>query len=311
MWRVFFFTKLMHYTKPSLTFAQQAQRLIARGLIVSDQNLLLDRLSAVSYYRLSAYWYPFKQPDETFQPGTTFEMVWRRYTFDRQLRLLVMDAVERIEVTLLRTLMVEQFSLKHGAFGHVNKANFSPEFTTNAHARLLTEIKAATDQSKEVFVDHFFQKYTLEPYLPLWMASEIMSFGQLFTFFRYLDRTEKQMIAHRFNLYPPVLESWLHTLLYIRNLCAHHARLWNRELAIRPKIPAQRHHPDWHQPTQVENTRVFAVLTLARFLLQEIAPQSEWCDRLFALLDKYPDIPLRAMGFPTRWKESPIWRNTL
>jgi len=99
------------------------------------------------------------------------------------------------------------------------------------------------------------------------------------------------------------------------NLCTianlHYARLWNRELAIRPKIPDKRHHPNWHQPTSIDNTRVFAVLTLSRFLLQEIAPQSEWCDRLFALLDKYPDIPLIAMGFPTRWKELPIWRRTL
>ena len=310
MWRVFFFTKLMRYTKPPLTFTQQAQRLIARGLIVSDQNLLLDRLSAVSYYRLSAYWHPFKQLDETFQPGTTFETVWRRYTFDRQLRLLVMDAVERIEVTILRTLMVEQFALKYGAFGYLDKANFSPSFPNDEYTRLLAEIAATTKRSREVFVEHFFQKYTHESHLPLWMAVEIMSFGQLLTFFRHLNHAEKKSLAHRFDLHPPVLESWLHTLNYIRNLCAHHARLWNRELAIRPKIPEKRHLLAWHQPVKVENARIFAVLTLCRFLLQEIAPQSEWQTRLVALLNKYPDIPLVSMGFPRRWEESPIWINT-
>lgn len=299
----------MYYTKPPLTFAQQAQRLIDRGMVVANQNLLLQRLRVVSYYRLSAYWYPFKRADDTFQPGTTFETIWRRYTFDRQLRLLVMDAVERIEVALLRTLMVEQFALNYGAFGYLNKANFSPDFSAAAHTRLLTEIQAATRQSKELFVAHFFTKYTSEPALPLWMAAEIMSFGQLYTFFCNLDRAEKQTIAHALNLFPPVLESWLHTLLYIRNLCAHHARLWNRELAIRPRIPAKRHHPEWHQPTAIENTRVFAVLTLARFLLQKIAPQSEWRKRLFALLDQYPDIPLPLMGFPERWQESSIWHS--
>lgn len=301
----------MHYHKPPLTFAQQTQRLLDRGMIVADRNLLLTRLSAVSYYRLSAYWHPFKQPDDTFQPGTTFEAVWRRYTFDRQLRLLVIDAVERIEVTILRTLMVEQFALQYGPFGYLHKANFNPKFPPAAHARLLAEIQAATQQSKEEFVEHFTRKYTSEPALPLWMAAEIMSFGQLFTFFRYLDRAEQQSIAQRFNLYPPVLESWLFSLLYIRNLCAHHARLWNRELAISPRIPAKRHHPDWHQPTAIDNRRVFVILTLARYLLQEIAPQSEWCKRLFALLAKYPDIPLHAMGFPTHWEASPIWRDAV
>lgn len=305
----FFLTEFMHYTKSPLTFTQQAQRLIDRGMIVSDHNLLIERLSAVSYYRLSAYWHPFKQADDRFQPGTTFEMIWRRYTFDRQLRLLLIDAVERIEVTILRTLMVEQFSLKHGAFGYVDIANFSPEFKPQDHARLVSEIQTAKTQSKEVFVAHFSLKYTSEPYLPLWMAAEIMSFGQLFTFFRYLDRSEKQTIARRLNLFPPVLESWLHTLLYIRNLCAHHARLWNRELAIRPKIPDKRHLPDWHRPTPVDNTRIFSVLTLARFLLREIAPQSEWSNRLFALLGKYSDIPLNAMGFPPGWQASPIWQS--
>lgn len=310
MWRVFFFMELMRYTKPPLTFAQQAQRLIDRGMIVSDYNLLIERLSAVSYYRLSAYWYPFKQPDETFQRGTTFEMVWRRYTFDRQLRLLVMDAVERIEVTILRTLMVEQFALQYGAFGHLAKANFSPSFPNDEYMRLLTEIEATTKRSREVFVEHFFQKYASEPHLPLWMAAEIMSFGQLLTFFRHLNYTEKKSLAHRFDLHPPVLESWLHTLNYIRNLCAHHGRLWNRELAIRPKIPEKRHLPAWHQPIRVENARIFAVLTLCRFLLEEIAPQSEWHKRLLSLIDKYPDIPLVIMGFPQRWEESTIWKNT-
>ena len=112
----------MNYTKPALSFEQQAQRLIDRGLIAPDKTILVTHLKAVNYYRLSAYWYPFKRIDsgsgnERFVPNTTFEMIWRRYTFDRELRLLVMDAVEHVEVAILRTRMVEQFTQLHGPFG--------------------------------------------------------------------------------------------------------------------------------------------------------------------------------------------------
>ena len=112
----------MKYTKPSLTFTEQADQLLSRGMVTADRETLITHLGNVSYYRLSAYWYPFREPDETLKPGTTFEMVWRRYTFDRQLRLLVMDAIERVEVAV-RTRLTNAFTLKYGAFGHLNPAN--------------------------------------------------------------------------------------------------------------------------------------------------------------------------------------------
>src|SRR4030066_957983 len=111
----------MRYTKPALSFEQQAKLLLDRGLIAPNKEVLVKRLSTVNYYRLSAYWYIFKKTDpvsgnEYFAPGTTFEMIWRRYTFDRELRLLVMRAIEHVEVAILRTQLVEYFTLLHGPF---------------------------------------------------------------------------------------------------------------------------------------------------------------------------------------------------
>ncbi|HMN00389.1 MAG TPA: Abi family protein [Anaerolineales bacterium] len=303
----------MNYTKPALSFEQQAQRLIERGLIVPDKAALVSRLKAVNYYRLSAYWYPFKRIDpvsgeEGFLPNTDFETIWRRYTFDRELRLLVMDAVERVEVSILRTRLVEQFTLLHGPFGYTDIKNFSPRFSPFDHARLLSELDEAVNRSKEEFVGRFRGKYSSEPRLPLWMASEVMTFGQMFTLFRNLHRNEQQSLSKQFNLYPPALVSWLHTLNFIRNACAHHARLWNRELPIRPQIPEQRHNPEWHTPFQFDNRRMFSVLSLLRYLLGTIDPQSDWQSRFVTLLLTYPEIPLNWMGMPKNWKESPIWK---
>jgi len=303
----------MKYTKPALSFEQQAQRLIDRGLVVQEKIELIRHLSGVNYYRLSAYWYPFKQIDpvngeERFAPNTTFEIIWRRYTFDRQLRLLIMDVVERVEVAVLRTLMVEQFTLLHGPFGYCDLKNFSPRFNQVDYKRLLTEIDDSVNRSKEEFISRFQGKYTGEPRLPLWMVTEVVTFGHLFTFYRNLNRTEQKTLSSAFDLYPPVLESWLHTLNFIRNACAHHSRLWNRILPIRPQLPDQRHHPEWYSPVEFDNLHIFAVLTLLRYLLRFINPQSEWQVQLENLLAEYPEIPLSWMGFPSNWQDSPIWK---
>ncbi len=300
----------MKYTKPALSFEQQAQRLLDRGLIAPDKAELSQRLSVVNYYRLSAYWYPFKRIDpvtgqEHFAPGTTFEVIWRRYTFDHHLRLLVMDAIERVEVAILRTRMVEQFTLRYGPFGYCESVNFNPKLD---HARLVREIDDAVTRSKEEFVQRFRRKYTGEAHLPLWMAAEVMTFGQLFTFFRYLHRSEKKQLARAFDLYPPVLESWLHTLSFARNACAHYARLWNRQIPIRPRLPDERHRPEWHHPVRIDNRRVFAILTILNYLLVRITPQTSWSSRLSDLLQAYDEIPIDQMGFPDDWRESPLWQ---
>jgi len=297
----------MNYGKPALSFEQQADQLLQRGL-QADRRSLIEALSRVSYYRLSAYWHPFKRPDDSFQPGTSFDRIWRRYTFDRQLRLLLMDALERVEVAVLRTLMVEQHARRYGPFGYRQAASFRPEYVGPDHHRLVAEIDEATKRSRELFVAHFLAKYTSEPGLPLWMAAEVASFGTLFTFYRYLNLTEQKQLSNQLGLPANVLHTWLFCLNYIRNLCAHHSRLWNRELAIRPLIPARKNAPDWHTPTTPDNRRVFAVLTLLRWLLQRIASRSQWPDRVRGLLRQYPDIPLLLAGFPAGWETSPIWK---
>ncbi len=146
----------MRYTKASISFEGQAQLLIDRGLIGIDKPTLTQHLSSVSYYRLSAYWYPFKcinpvSGDEYFAPNTTFKKIWRRYTFDRELRLLVMDAIEHIEVAILRTRMVEQFTRNHGPFGYCNRDNFNPNFTQSNFNRLMDGINGGVNRSKEDF----------------------------------------------------------------------------------------------------------------------------------------------------------------
>jgi abortive infection bacteriophage resistance protein len=293
------------FTKPPLTYEQQADLLLARGL-VADKAELIQRLTSVSYYRLCAYWYPFKRPDNSFEPGTTFESVWRRYTFDRQLRLIVMDAIERVEITL-RTGLAYELTHQFGPFAQLDAAAF-PSIPPHERQRLLDVLHDNALHSREAFVEHFRRTYDEFPDLPLWAAVETTTFGQMFTIYRNCGKHVQRDIAASLHLTGKVLFSWLLTLNYVRNLCAHHARLWNRELALKPIIPYERRDARWHGANPIQNNRVFVVITLLRFLLSESAPQSHWKGRLYSLFDRYPEIPLSGMGIPNDWRNHVLWQ---
>lgn len=250
--------KQQPYLKPSLSFDQQADRLIERGLI-ADKSKLVEILSNVSYYHLSAYIYPFKiDNSDKLQPGTTLEQIYRRYRFDRQLRCLVLDALERIETAL-----------------------------------------------KTKIVNIFTQQYD-EADLPFWMAAELLTFGSVLTMFRKMHRSIQQQIANEFGVPIVIMESWLLTLNHVRNICAHHARLWNRRLGVRPQIPNTKKHPEW---TSVKNDKPFVVLLMLSQFLRKCAPCSEWRKRIEDLTDEYSDLPLNCMDFPENWKKHVLWRS--
>jgi abortive infection bacteriophage resistance protein len=164
------------------------------------------------------------------------------------------------------------------------------------------------DSSKEVFVAHFRNQYGGDhTYMPVWVATEIMTFGNVLTMYQGAPNPIKMKIAAPLGIHDAVLSSWLLALNTIRNICAHHSRLWNRKLGNMPMIPKQKNDPNWHVPIVVGNDRVFGVLTILKYCLDRIAPQSSWSERLFELLDSYPEIPLSSMGFPQNWKSCPIW----
>jgi len=106
-----------------------------------------------------------------------------------------------------------------------------------------------------------------------------------------------------------MLQSWLGALNVIRNICAHHGRLWNRELGYKPYIPQKQKYPQWHDPVSVPNNRIFAILTILKYLLNRVAPTSHWDQRLYKLLADYPEISTATMGFPKKWEKIEIWKN--
>ncbi|MDF1554441.1 MAG: Abi family protein [Deferrisomatales bacterium] len=296
----------MKFTKPPLTFEQQADLLLGRGL-VADRDTLIQRLKAVNYYRLSGYLYEFRDnPGDGYQAGTTLDAVWRRYTFDRRLRVLIMDVIERIEVST-RTHLAYHFAHTHGPFAYTSNKNL-PHLNTGYHQKWLRILKDETDRSKEPFVQHFFRVYgDQHPRLPIWVLVEITSFGSTMSFLRGVEAAIKQQVAREYGIPDAVLLSWMLALNETRNACAHHARLWNRNLGYQVKLPLHRKYPEWHEPVTISNNDTFAILTICRYLLGKIAPQSNWKGRLADLIAEYPELPPSGMGFPENWQASPLW----
>ncbi|MHA4739170.1 Abi family protein [Dyadobacter sp. MSC1_007] len=295
-----------HYTKQALSFDQQLKLLIQRGLIIENPDKTLHLLESVSYYRLSAYWHPFlaDKQNHLFKAGSKFENIFSLYCFDRELRSLIISEVEKIEIAV-RAKMIYVLSRKFGPFGYQNPSLYKDhqKFRVQLMSKLMDEYK----RSDEEFIKAFKTRY-IELLPPSWMAMEIISFGTLSKLFSGLKPgKEKREIAGHFGLTDTVFGNWLHCLVYLRNICAHHSRLWNRVLSIRPQIPLSPRRP-YIVNTNVSSDRTYYVLCMIRYLLQSVNPNSGFVGKLKQLLNKYPSANLQAMGFPLSWQNESFWQ---
>lgn len=302
----------MNYEKQALSFKDQADRLISRGLHAPPEELI-RRLEAVSYYRLSGYLFPFRQnQSDQFLPETTLTKVWDRYCFDRRLRVLLLDAIERVEVAV-RTQLVYLFTHAHGPFAYTTEENF-PNLKVKEYIDWRASLISESSRSKEPFTKHFYTKYgDSHKNLPLWMLSELMSMGSLLTFYRGVDKSIRSDVARHFNMPEELLLTWLRSLYAARNLCAHHARLWNRTLGYAPGLPHKNKFPDWHikdatGKNLLTNNRSGILIFICLHFLRQISPTSCWKSRIEELFLQYPEIPFSEMGWPSDWQSHPLWQ---
>ena len=215
----------------------------------------------------------------------------------------MLDAIERVEICI-RTELVYLLAHTQGPFGFLDSANL-PGISPEKHAELVEQLQTECGRSRDQFIEHFRQSYGGDHELPpYWMVTELMTFGALLTLFRGSPSAVKKQIAARFGATDTVFQSWLIALNGVRNICAHHGRLWNRELGYKPKIPKK--DARWHDPVEVAHDRVFGMLTVMMLLLTDIAPRSRWPARLRALLSECSEIPLPLMGFPEGWERCQI-----
>jgi len=300
-----FLGEAMNYNKPPRTYDEQLRILESRGLVVANRAFALHCLEHCNYYRISAYRFELTlagNPDQ-FLPGTTFEQLWGLYCFDRQLRVLVNEAVKRLEISV-RSHWAYVLGHAHGAQAYEDPAVFrDPRRHTSALGKLDEEI----GRSHEVFVSHFRQQYGMNR-PPIWAACEVMSFGLMGRFYENIKRDrDRKAISRIYGLSPENLKSLLEHAAYVRNLCAHHARLWNRRFTITVGLP-QNHPVDLVDSVNpAEDRRIYNTLVLLAHVVDIVEPQNHWAHRLLALLRTQQMPVTQHMGFPADWATRPIW----
>ena len=302
------------YTKHALSIAEQVRLAQSRGLDVGDHRTAETIFEKIGYYRLSGYWYPFKQEGDRFENGATLEQIVKFYEFDRKFRLLVLNALEKIEIHL-RTLITEVIAHDFGPFGHENSDNFRDDFGTNRvlnsplspHEYWIEKLHQEAQRSSENFIKHYQARYTDFPRIPIWMAVEIMSFGTLSKCFQGLRVDQQRNISKVFNVHHSVLHNWIHSLSYVRNVCAHHSRLWNRALSVRAQAP--RNDDNFMRSHYKNQHGVYLVVLILRHLTMENLGANDWAKAMVELLKTWDSEPrwLNAMGMPVEWKGHPFW----
>lgn len=319
------------YARPWKSFADQLELLKARGLHVHDEVRTLAWLQRVGYYRLSAYWYPFRvfrhEQDaatgvirsvrtDDFMPETTFSDALNLYLFDRKLRGLLIDALERIEVSL-RVEVAYRLG-KSDTFAHLHEKSFHPTFRNRldprtgmtAFAGWQQKHQGLVQRSKEDFVKHYREKHG--PDMPIWVAIEVWDFGAVSQLLSMMNVPDQQDIAARYgDVDWKVFASWVRALSYLRNLVAHHSRVWNRNMVSYPTPPSAA-WPAWGGAFEGRRellTKPFLQLAVVRHLVSVICPGSRWPDRMAAHLAEFPlqtskrQLSVSDMGAPDGWEK--------
>lgn len=307
-----------------------------RGLIITDRSSAKACLERIGYYRLSGYWYPLRKSristnpvtgrpildskgkettivEETFRPGVCFQDAMDLYVFDKKLRLIFLDAIERIEVAL--RVDIALLLGKRSPYAHRDPRQLDPRFgtsgTPSGFEKWLSKLDLLFERSSEQFVKHFKTKYH-GSHPPIWIAVELWDFGMLSVLVSGMKVSDQQRLATKYGLSTPsLLTGFVRNINNIRNICAHHSRLWNRSPADRVPRPRQGQIPNLDHLSESSYSRVYATAAVMQHLLRSINPATSWPTRLKDHMTTLPSasgIDLSQAGFPSDWTEMPLWK---
>lgn len=298
------------FTKPAKTIDEQLEILQERGLIISKPKQAKKYLQNISYYRLGEYWFVMQSDKEQhiFKPNSRFEDVIALYNFDAELRILLFDVIEKIEISL-RTKLIYHLSLEYDPWWF---QNFDLFIDSKALVKTLSALEQEIERTKENAIKNHFKKHKDDKrFPPAWKSLEQTSFGSLSKLYGNLKHTtkSKDAIAKEFGaVNHTYLPSWLQSIAQIRNFCAHHSRLWNKNLPGTVKLLSKPPN-NWVKdvPKQHEFSKLYIHLCLMKYLLNTIKP-NDFTDRLSALFEKYPNVDPDALGMKPNWQSEELWQ---
>ena len=327
---------MAEYMKPWLSVEAQIARLADRGVEIPDAASCEQILRAVGYYRLTGYLYPFRESERyidgegsskirvlnRYRVGTSIKAAADLIDFDRRLRMLVLDGIERIEVSL--RMQIGYALGRSSPFSHLVPETFVGAFTEpqasitgellpSKHDTWIERLRERQSGSDEAFVTHFRDNYGGQ--MPIWALTEIMELGQLSRLYTGLNRALSSEIAAAYNVpSKKIMASWIASLNYVRNVSAHHARLYNRKLVTAPRraprgqVPLLDHLKD--ETSSKEIFGLYNVLAIMAFLLRSIEPDGSWANNAAALIKSFPNtetVTISSLGVPGPWADLDLW----
>lgn len=295
--------------KPARNIADQIQLLKDRGMLFRDEALALHFLKNISYYRLKGYWWDMQQDriTHTFTPNTYFESVVERYNFDRHLRLILFDAVERIEIAL-RTKIIYHLSISYGATWYLDSNLFVEH---NKHVEHINHLQREFGYSQEIFIKDHKRKHP-DTNAEAWKIMEIASMGTLSKFYKNINHQlpEKSLIAKEMGLnLHSELSSWLEAIVYVRNIIAHHSRLWSRNMVKRPIDSINNPIGIWFDNNllPVQKKKPFLIISSMVYMCNKVTPNHQIKDKILTLIDNNPEVSIYKLGFLNNWRSEPLW----
>jgi len=305
--------------KPAYKIQDQITLLKQRGMLFKDESKAYNLLRKIGYYRLKGYWWDMQSNTNThlFQPNVYFENIIERYDFDRRLRIILFDAVEQIEITL-RTKMIYHLSIAYGGLWYLNPLLFETKVITQngktqtAHLFELDELQKEFNRSQEIFIKDQRLRYPGQD-VDAWKILEVASMGTLSKLYKNLKNQlpEKSIIANEMGLNSTyTFVGWIESITLIRNIIAHHARLWSRPMVKRPSMQINNPVVEWFDnPLQTgQLNKPFAIISCMVYLCNYLNQTDDIKLKIIELIDSFPNVPIYKYGFLNNWRNEPIWR---
>jgi abortive infection bacteriophage resistance protein len=305
--------------KPAYTITDQIALLKQRGMLFRDETKASGLLKDISYYRLKGYWQDTQSDMKLhlFQSDTYFEDIIERYNFDRQLRIILFEGIERIEIAM-RTKLIYHLSLVYGGLWYLNPALFetTPKIkdgiAKTTHLHTLDELQKEFNRSQEIFIKDQQRRYPGQP-ADAWKILEVASMGTLSEFYKSLkiNLPEKSLIAKEMGVNSPhTFSGWLEAIAYIRNIIAHHSRLWSRTMIKRPSMQLNNPAGAWFAKPlkQGQMDKSFSTISCMVYLCGFLHAPQDIKSRIVHLVNAYPNVPIYRYGFFNQWQSEPLWQ---
>lgn len=290
------------YSKVAEPYAKTLYRLWTKGLLIDNMNDAEIALKTIGYFRLLIYMRHFQgnTAPRNFRPRSKFSAVVALYNFDRDIRLLTLNAIEKLEVAL-RTAISNPLAELHTPHWYLDPSHFDDHIKYHG---VMSKIIKDAGVKKGLALTHYFDKYSAPVLPPIWLVCEKLTFGALSHFFAALRIDRRKIVGRYIWMYPDnLLVSWFHALNHVRNICAHQDRVWNNPIPAFTPEAHKAYSADFVAPTSFYSRAV-----VIQLLMKELGMNGWWRSSLRTLLASCVHVdPRLHLGFPNGWDSRPVW----